>query len=185
VPLFLYVSLVLASVRGQALTAIMPRDVRSWSNPMTENQTVTFSTPESYEACPLAGTSDTLIASGIPAEWQLNGRVWLTYSDGNSRIDIPGGQYSVAFVSPQSNSSLSFEVPYPSAEEWPSKNTDLTQRELHVDLAIVVTDEHGKGVPWIGGDLVHAPGTLGPGGQDWSVICSVPALALFMPLISS
>ena len=39
---------------------------------------------------------------------------------------------------------------------------------------IEVTDQNGARVAWLGGDIVNAPGTLGPGGQDWDVFCLEP-----------
>ncbi len=37
-------------------------------------------------------------------------------------------------------------------------------------------DEEGFTVDWVGGDQVNAPGTLGPGGQDWDVFCEPDVL---------
>jgi hypothetical protein len=160
------------------------RDVRTWHNPTDPAMSFTFSTPEGYEACPAVGSSDTIVASGIAKGWHLEGRLWLSYVTTNGRTKVPNGSHVIDFTSQQPNSSFSFEVEYPPAEKWPNYGDQSNQQVLHVDLAIVVTDETGELVRWIGGDPIHAPGTLGPGGQDWSITCFTQRPSLFLPLVS-
>jgi hypothetical protein len=160
------------------------RDTRTWHNPEDASMAFTFSTLESYEACPGSGASDEITATGIGEGWHLAGAIWLTYFDGENTIDVPNGRFPVDFTSAHPNSSFSFTVYYPSSESWLKRRDLIDEKTLHVDVAIEVTDEHRDSVQWIGGDLVNAPGTLGPGGQDWFITCFVKS-SLFLPLLSS
>ncbi|MCE7988753.1 MAG: hypothetical protein DYG89_46960 [Caldilinea sp. CFX5] len=152
-------ALFFVSVLAQAPT----RDTRSWTDPGGSGLTITFSTPKTYESCTSA--SDRIFTSGIPDNWSLLGAVdvyWATTTGAEKISSIPVRQ----------NGNLDLTIPYPPSSTWP----DLTSignplRELHIVVGILVRDQTGTEVSWVGGDLVNAPGILGAGGQVWDVIC--------------
>jgi hypothetical protein len=108
--------------------------------------------------------------TGVPTDWTLEGWVLVQFilSDG-SRENVPGGYYPV-----NQTGDLNLTIYYPPAGDWPVTVPDWHLRELHVDLSIGVYDQDGYRVSWVGGDLLNAPGWLGPGGQDWNIFCFGP-----------
>lgn len=163
-----YRALALLSVLVLLLTipGIALAGTQSWTN---GDVTVVFTTPNGYGFCPAEPATDNISVTGLPAGWQLVGSVETQYvvPSGRQLID----HYPVSFVS---DGSTPFEltVLYPPIDQWPATlDPDTGLRELHVDIAIVAYDDSGALVGWLGGDLVNAPGTLGPG-NDWDLWCN-------------
>lgn len=177
--MFALSTLTFASI--QASAQAQERDERTWHNP-TRTQSLTFSTPQDYIACPEPGTTDAIIASDIPQGWRLRGEVVMTYLDGDARIEVPNGRYQVDFTSAQPNDTFTFDVEYPPVDEWHRNSSNY--RGVYVDIAIEVTNENDIIIDWVGGDPINSPGTLGPGGQDWGINCLFPAPPTYLPFIS-
>ncbi|GAB4540865.1 MAG: hypothetical protein Kow0063_31170 [Anaerolineae bacterium] len=144
------------------------RDTRSWTDPVDGEPTITFSTPETYWSCTSA--SDRIYTEGVPANWSLVGHVniyWATPDNGMELV--PDGAYVIDQLG-----DLDLTLNYPPASTWPDYDPlAWDAREIHVDLGIVVRDENGQVVSWVGGDQTNALGTLGPG-QDWDLWCNNP-----------
>ena len=155
-----------ALVFVMALTSVVHAREESWTH---DGITITFETPDTYHACLDETTFDTITATGLPEGWTLDGWVRVVYITGEGRQDVPGGFYDVHHVGP---AGFSLEVSYPPVSEWPvfvDPNTGNCLVEIHVDLSIVVKDQDGASVEWVG----DFPGNLGPG-FDWDVFCLVP-----------
>jgi hypothetical protein len=124
--------------------------------------TVTFSVPATYNDCTPSGLTDALTTTGIPANWRLLGQVNIGYIG-------PSGFVVTQSIPIDQTGNLNLQIQYPPHTQIlanPAGNI-----EYHVEPQIEVYDENGLKVTWVGGDLVNAPGTLGPGGQDWDVFC--------------
>ncbi len=133
----------------------------SWTDPGGSGLQITFTTPDTYYSCTSPG--DRIYTTGIPGNWTLKGHV-------NVVVTLPDGSWqSVKYYTVNQSGDLDLTLSYPPAWTWPYLPPPADTRELHVDLAIVVRDEHGQIVPWVGGDP-NLPGVLGPG-QDWDVYC--------------
>ncbi len=161
----------IASFVPQLAQAQVPdnkRDTRSWTDPGGSGLTITFSTPETYHSCTSA--FDRIYTEGIPDTWQLSGTVRVMYITPTGPEPVPNGEYPINQVG-----NLDLTITYPPVWQWPDVNP--TTRELHVDVSIQVRNK-GFTVDWVGGDLAGAPGTLGPGGQDWNVFCNPPRYTL-------
>ncbi len=136
------------------------RDTRTWSDGTVR---ITFSTPETYGDCKPRELTDTLYTDGVPTSWRLTGRVNVGY--------VSDGAFTILRVVPVDQTgdlALTIEYP-PHAEIRPHTHGIL---EYHVEPQIEVFDDRGRKNPFIGGDLTRAPGTLGPGGQDWDIFCA-------------
>jgi hypothetical protein len=142
----------------------LPRDTRTWGP--INGVTLTFSVPETYPSCDADGFTDTLTTTGLPDGWRLRGQVNIGYSG-------PAGTFVVTqSVAVDQTVNLDLTIHYP-----PHSAIEMNQEgnyEYHVEPQIEVLDQSGQKVSWIGGDLERAPGTLGPGGQDWDVYCGAP-----------
>ncbi len=128
----------------------------SWTSP-DGTMTVSFTTPDTYSACPATTTTDTLTTSGIPSNWTLRGRVTVAYVTDGGRVQIQ--QYNV-----DQSGDLNLTISYPPIPQWPVQSNGTA--EIHVDISIRPYDENGQNVTWIG----NFPGVLGPGNQ-WDVYC--------------
>jgi hypothetical protein len=138
-------------------------DTRTWGP--IDGVTVTFSVPDFYSSCQSTGLTDSVTTTGIPANWRLFGQILVGYIG-------PTGAFMVTETIPVDQlGDISIPINYP-----PHANIQLNPNgdfEYHVSPQIEVFN-NGIKVTWIGGDLANAPGTLGPGGQDWDVLCREP-----------
>lgn len=136
------------------------RDTRTW----TEGKvSVTFSTPETYGSCRSRDLTDEVYTVGVPTSWRLAGQINIGF--------VREGVFTILKVVPvdtYGDLALTIEYP-PHSELLPHAHGVL---EYHVDSQIEVFDDRGRKSHFIGGDLDRAPGTLGPGGQDWDVFCA-------------
>jgi hypothetical protein len=160
----MFSALLLAALLFVTATAQAPtRNTRSWTDPGGSGLTITFSVPQTYESCSSAG--DSIYTQGIPASWSLLGDVELYWA-------TPSGQELIRTYTIRQKGDLTLTIDYPPASTWPDLNSiGNPLRELHISVGILVLDETGTTVPWVGGDLQFAPGILGAGGQVWDVIC--------------
>jgi hypothetical protein len=136
------------------------RDTRTWTDGQTR---VTFSVPETYGSCRPRGLTDDVYTEGVPASWHLAGRINVGF--------VSNGAFTILKVVPvdtYGNLALTIEYP-PHAEVLPHTHGML---EYHAEPQIEVFDEVGRKSHFIGGDLTRAPGTFGPGGQDWDIFCA-------------
>jgi hypothetical protein len=137
------------------------RDTREWTNGTV---TIRFSTPETYESC-VEQNSDTIFTVGVPSNWRLLGSVRVSFITDAGPVlheEIPVDQLD----------DLNLLITYPPLSTWPLQSNGIA--EIHVDVAIEVFDQNGQKALFVGGDPINAPGTLGPGGQDWDVFCVEP-----------
>jgi hypothetical protein len=141
----------------------LPRDTRTWGP--VNGVTVTFSVPETYSSCIASGLTDVLTTTGVPSNWRLLGQVNVGYSG-------PAGFVITHVVPVDQLGNLDLIILYPSHAEIELNQNGIV--EYHVEPQIEVYDQNGQKAFWIGGDLARAPGTLGPGGQDWDVYCGAP-----------
>lgn len=151
-----------------AILALFPTAVfagtRSWSD---GTNTITMTTPDSYSLCPADGASDSFTISGLPAGYILQGWAQTQYvNPGGSRTEYE--TYQIYYVSDGASDFVQ-TVNYPPLSSWVLTDEANGMYELHVDLAISVTDPNGLTVSWVGPG--EAPGTLGPG-NDWDVYCN-------------
>ena len=135
-----------------------PRDTRTWTDTAT-GDTFTFSTPDIFNSCSTRG--DRIYTIGMQPGWRLEGTV---------TVRQPNGSQIFSTLTVDQTGELDLLVPYPPVSQW---QDNISNREIHVDLSIVVLDENGATVSWIG-DEPTAPGILGPRQQDWDVFCLGP-----------
>jgi hypothetical protein len=128
--------------------------------------TVTFSVPATYDDCTPTGLTDALTTTGIPANWRLLGQVNIGYIGPDAAFHV------TQVVQVDQLGNLNLQIAYPPHSAIELNHVGII--EYHVEPQIEVYDENGFKVSWIGGDIVNAPGTLGPGGQDWDVYCLNP-----------
>lgn len=135
------------------------RDTRTW----TEGKvSVTFSTPETYGSCRPRDLTDEVYTVGVPTSWRLAGSI-------NVGFVSDAGLTILKRIPVDTNGDLALTIEYPPHTELRAHAHGVL--EYHVDSQIEVFDGRGRKVHFIGGDLTRAPGTLGPGGQDWDVFC--------------
>ena len=137
-------------------------NTHTWTDPGSSGLTISFTTVQTYGSC--TSTGDRIFTTGIPDNWTLSGNIDLSYikSDGSK---VPFNNIPV-----NQTGNLDLTISYPPAWTW-LINTSASIREIHIDLAIEVRDQNNLIVPWVGGDQVNAPGTLGPG-QNWDLYCN-------------
>jgi hypothetical protein len=136
------------------------RDTRTW----TEGKvSVTFSTPETYGSCRPRDLTDEVYTVGVPTSWRLAGRINVGF--------VREGVFTILRVVPvDTHGDLALTIEYPPHTELlPHAHGVL---EYHAEPQIEVFDDRGRKSHFIGGDLERAPGTLGPGGQDWDIFCA-------------
>ncbi|UCH59013.1 MAG: hypothetical protein JSV61_12455, partial [Anaerolineales bacterium] len=115
----------------------------TWTDPGGSGLEITFTTPDLYPSCSSPG--DRIYTTGIPDKWTLKGHV-------NVIVAQADGSYkSVKYYIIDQFGNLDLIVEYPPAWTWPYLPPPADTREVHVDLAIVVRDENGQIVPWVGG----------------------------------
>jgi hypothetical protein len=139
------------------------RDTRTWTDGKVR---VTFSSPETYGSCRPSDLTDDVYTQGVPAAWHLAGRINVGF--------VTDGVFTILKVVPvdtYGDLALTIEYP-PHSEVLPHTHGML---EYHAEPQIEVFDEVGRKSHFIGGDLTRAPGTLGPGGQDWDIFCATTA----------
>jgi hypothetical protein len=154
----------LAAVASTATARTVPTDSREWGP--VGGVTVTFTVPETRSDCTPAGMTDSLTTTGIPSNWRLFGRVQVGYIG-------QAGQFVVTqeiWIDQPGN--LNLQIQYPPHSAITRNQNNII--EYHVSPSIEVYDQNNQKVSWVGGDLVGAPGTLGPKGQDWDVFCLNP-----------
>jgi hypothetical protein len=156
---------VLAIGLSAGLSALAPiQDTRTWGP--INNVTVTFSVPETYSSCQSSGLTDAVTTNGIPSNWTLRGQILVGY------INASGGFQVTQTILVNTPGNLNQPINYP-----PFSSIGLNplgDYEYHVSPQIEVYDQFNQKLTWLGGDIVRAPGTLGPGGQDWDVFCIDP-----------
>ena len=133
--------------------------MRTWSR---NDISVSFDVPETYGDCRPVGLRDIVRTTGVPADWQLSGRVNVGY--------VKDGHFFVVTSVPvDQKGDLALEIEYPPHDKIAAHLDG--QFEYHVEPQIEVFDAGGGRATFLGGDLTRAAGTLGPGGQDWDVFC--------------
>lgn len=156
-------ALVALGAMSSTAHAQAPRDVRDWTD---DTLAVELSVPETRADCSPRGMTDRLTTSGLPSTWRLVGQVRVGY------VSVDGLVTSLVYpVDTMGN--LDLTISYPTHAQITPNLSGMI--EYRVEPSIEVYDESGEKVSWVGGDTVNAPGTLGPGGQDWSVYCRQPA----------
>ncbi len=137
-------------------------NTHTWTDPGGSGLTISFTTVQTYGSC--TSTGDRIFTTGIPADWTLTGNIDLSY------IQADGSKVPFKNIPVNQTGNLDLTISYPPAWTW-QINVPAGIREIHVDIAIEVRDQNSAIVPWVGGDQVNAPGTLGPG-QNWDLYCS-------------
>jgi hypothetical protein len=137
------------------------RDTRTWAEGSAAE--VTFSVPETYGDCAPRDLADTIYTDGVPTSWRLAGQVNVGF--------VRDGVFTILRVLPvDTYGDLAMTVEYPPHSEVLSHSNGVL--EYHVEPQIEVYNSAGGKTLLIGGDIERAPGTLGPGGQDWDVFCA-------------
>lgn len=169
------IALLLIAIPASAQQPACPTGGRTTTSTYTNgSQTVYLTVPFDAQLCPqesTGGCCDKIVVTGLTPGWTIEGNVQIyfffttKYPDGDPRQRMLYNSFTIP-VTPIGDSGKFVEsrICYPPAHGWPSA-------EMHVDFNLVVKDENGLKVPWIGDDLTNAPGTLGPGGRDWDPTC--------------
>lgn len=147
-------------------------NVQVFINPVMGDmpEQVSFTTPNTFFACPQFGCCSTISTEGVPEDWTIRGQVLVQYNLGNAcdsngdplPSPIPGllppNRIIIETINYDQMGDLSLQVCLPSIHDWLS-------HETHVDIFLEVLDENGLRVPWIG-----VNGVLGTG-SDWDAFC--------------
>jgi hypothetical protein len=158
------VGAVLALGASVALSAVAPETDARTFGPVNGVE-ITFTVPETYASCQSSGLTDTVSTSGVPANWTLRGQILVGY--------IGATGFVVTNTIPvNTQGDINIPINYPPHSAIDPNPAGII--EYHVSPQIEVYDQNNIKVWWIGGDITNAPGTLGPGGQDWDVFCTQP-----------
>ena len=153
---------VLAIGLSAGLSALAPtQDTRTWGP--INGVTFTFSVPETYPSCQATGLTDAVTTTGLPAGWRIKGQILVGYINASAQFIVTD-----TIVIDQ-GTNLNVVINYPPLASIGVNSAG--DKEYHVSPQLEVFDAGGFKVTWLGGDLTNAPGTLGPGGQDWDVFC--------------
>lgn len=143
------------------------RNVQVYTNPNNASQVITVDTPGDHSICNTGGCCDKFYILGVPAGWTVRGWVeskYLFTCGGKDpeiiqRLDFDSNPIT------STGAMITIDMCYPKTHAWPSF-------EIHIDLSLSIWDNSVTPVHqrWVGGDLVNAPGAIGPG-LDWDPVC--------------
>jgi hypothetical protein len=134
---------------------------------------VTFSTPDTYAACPTTATSNQISTSGVPSDWRLVGVVIV-------RAVTDDGFEDITTYSIDQNGDLDLTVQYPPVANWPvfmSASTGERRAQLQIDLVLNLVTPDDFFIQEI--NITSGPGAgqvipaIGPY-NDWGVFCDNP-----------
>ncbi len=133
---------------------------------------VTFSTPDTYEACPETATTDQISTSGVPSDWRLVGGVIV------QAVTDSGFQEITTYPIDQ-NGDIDLTIQYPPVDNWPvfMGNSGERRAQIQVDLVLNLVTPEDFFIEEI--NIVSGPGAgqtipaIGPY-NDWGLFCDDP-----------
>ena len=134
---------------------------------------ITFSTPDTYEACPETATSDQISTSGVPSDWRLVGGVIV------QAVTDEGFEEINTYLIDQTG-DLDLTLQYPPVDNWPvfiDDDTGDRRAQLQIDLVLNLVTPDDFFIEAI--NITSGPGSgqivpaMGPY-NDWGLFCDRP-----------